>query len=250
MWVITRGNIRVGRVVLSLGTPVPAASTSLEKVAAVWRCSHREPDSRSGMFASGRAETVRQGVLAAAHARSCRIADRETPCLSRPSAVHSTKRICVTSSGVTYCISRISAGVAPPPQRVYYGTTPNRHCGRGGQPLEVQRGLPGFQLSRFPGCTCVPQRWVCRGGAAPTRGRGTRRPAVGTGVAARAALGAWAWPATAPAPRVTRRDTRRPARAALCSHWKARRGSFGDRRSTMVLQSLGIPQDELGASAS
>ena len=37
MWVITRGNIRVGRVVLSLGTPVPAASTSLEAVAAVWR---------------------------------------------------------------------------------------------------------------------------------------------------------------------------------------------------------------------
>ena len=78
--------------VLSLGTPVPAASTSLEKVAAVWRCSHREPDSRSGMFASGRAETVRQGVLAAAHARSCRIADRETPRASadpRPSTPRS-----------------------------------------------------------------------------------------------------------------------------------------------------------------
>ena len=48
---------------------------------------------------------------------------------------------------------------------------------RGDQPLEVERGLPGFQLSRFPDCTCAPQRRACRGGAAPT-GRGPRPPAV------------------------------------------------------------------------
>ena len=42
---------------------------------------------------------------------------RNAACLRRPSAVHSTNRICATSSGLTHCISRISSAVTPPPQR-------------------------------------------------------------------------------------------------------------------------------------
>jgi len=42
---------------------------------------------------------------------------RNAACRSRPSAVHSTKRICATSSGLTHCISRISPAVTPPSQR-------------------------------------------------------------------------------------------------------------------------------------
>ena len=161
MWVITRGNIRVGRVVLSLGTPVPAASTSLEAVAAVWRCSHREPDSRSGMFASGRAETVRQGVLAAAHARSCRIADRETPRASadpRPSTPRSESASPVPASPTA---SRASQqGSRRHPSGSITGRRLIATAARGGQPLEVRRGLPGFQLSRLhlrPAAVGVPR---------------------------------------------------------------------------------------------
>ena len=71
---------------------------------------------------------------------------------------------------------------------------------RGGQPLEVERGLPGFQLSRFPGCTCAPPRRACRGGAAPTRSR--HAPARrGPGVRACGAVGGGAWPPHGPGPR-------------------------------------------------
>ena len=46
---------------------------------------------------------------------------RNAACLRRPSAVHSTNRICAASSGLTHSISRISPAVTPPPQRDDFG---------------------------------------------------------------------------------------------------------------------------------
>ncbi|MDB6084546.1 MAG: hypothetical protein JWN43_2427 [Gammaproteobacteria bacterium] len=81
----------------------------------MWSCCFRPPEDAVERTAFVEAFSHRDAVEKLA-ALSCR-SPRNLACLNLPSAVHSTNRICATSSGRAHRISPICSAVIPPPQR-------------------------------------------------------------------------------------------------------------------------------------
>ncbi len=123
MWVMVSG--------VSRSRPSNArSSSSLPFSSGMWATSIRN-GSRIAVIGSTLCENAHTGNYSRRTSRAS-LSDRNprnAACRRRPSAVHSTNRICATNSGLTHCISRISSAVTPPPQRddFEFGRSTNGH---------------------------------------------------------------------------------------------------------------------------